>query len=124
DAQKPAPNPRLTGNSSFGQGSALQVGLGNPVPNDKSDIILPDLTEASSPPDHVPTTPHSTVPPDNCLASDPLCKALIPVPGGPLVFAQVAQNEAASRWQPPLHPPNADPTGTDGADNNCIVGAT
>src|SRR5207247_847587 len=49
----------LTGDKSFGRGSALQVGLANPIPNDKSDLVLPDLTQASAPPDHVPTTPHS-----------------------------------------------------------------
>src|SRR5207302_7198050 len=99
----------LTGNKSFGRGSALEVGLGNPIPNDKSDIVLPGRTQASAPPDHVPTTPHSTVPPDNCLTTDPLCKALIPVPAGPLAYAQVLQNEAAARWQNNV--------------NNCIVGA-
>src|SRR5437588_5722070 len=99
----------LTGNKSFGRGSALEVGLGNPIPNDKSDIVLPGRTQASAPPDHVPTTPHSTVPPDNCLGSDPLCKQLLPVPAGPLAYAQVLQNEAAARWQNNV--------------NNCIVGA-
>src|SRR5207302_1564617 len=113
----------LTGDRSFGRGSALEVGLANPVPNDKSDIVPNPRTQASSPPDHVPTTPHSAVPPDVCKPDDPLCKQLIPVPAGPLAFAQVLQNEAASRWQPPLHPPNADPTLADGPGNNCIVGA-
>jgi hypothetical protein len=109
DPQNPAPDPLLTGNKSFGRGSALEVGLGNPIPNDKSDVILPGRTQASAPPDHVPTTPHSAVPPDNCLAADPLCKQVLAVPAAPLAYAQVLQNEAAARW--------------DGNVNNCIVGA-
>jgi hypothetical protein len=100
----------LTGNKSFGRGSALEVGLGNPIPNDGAgQLVLPARTQASAPPDHVPTTPHSAVPPDNCLAADPLCKQLLPVPAGPLAYAQVLQNEAAARW--------------DNNVNNCIVGA-
>src|SRR5437764_6876839 len=102
-----AGNALLPGDKSFGRGSALQVGLANNIPNDNSTITLPGRTQASAPPDNVPTTP----PGGNCLANDPLCQHVLAVPINPLVYAEVLQNEAAARWQ------NA------ALNNNCIVGA-
>src|SRR5436309_33788 len=62
-------------------------------------------TQASAPPDHVPTTP----PGADCLGGDPLCKHTLSVPANPLAYAELLQNEAAARWQNNV--------------NNCIVGA-
>src|SRR5437764_13723929 len=95
----------LTGDRSFGRGSAVEVGLGNPIPNDNSDIVLPPRVQASAPPDHVPTTP----PGASSNAVDALCQSLLQVPVNPLLYAQVLQDKAAARWADNV--------------NNCIVGA-
>src|SRR5205807_6676336 len=96
NAQNPTPDPLLTGNKSFGRGSALEIGLGNPIPNDKSDIVLPARAQASAPPDRVPPSPGT----DNVVA---------PVPVNLLAYAELLRAQAAARW--------------DHTVNNALVGA-
>lgn len=46
----PGSEANLAGNRSFGRGSALEIGLGNNLPNDANQIILSGKARASAPP--------------------------------------------------------------------------
>ncbi|MEY2475878.1 MAG: hypothetical protein QOG87_1193 [Actinomycetota bacterium] len=86
------------GDESYGKGSAAEVGLGTPLPNELADqVALASRAEAAALP--IKISPSDPAPAGANANYTGLVKTTVAeIPGDPLLYANVLPNEAAAVW--------------------------
>jgi hypothetical protein len=98
--------------NSYSRGSGLDAGIATPVPNnpDVNQIIIAGLAEQAA----TPQTPACTSPPQTCGPGGEIIKEVGPVPGDPLIYADLLRGESLSQFNPTACDPNDTPASTGG----------
>src|SRR5205823_10021921 len=106
------PSPDQNARNTYARGSGLDAGIGTPVPNtpDVNQIIIAGLAEQAA----LPQTPTCTSPPQTCGPGNEIIKEVGPIPGDPLIYADLLRGEALAQFNPDACAPSDSPAATGG----------